>query len=98
MRSASFAAILIAICGLDWLHQPTVVPALAVGVFTVALPFFLMQPGMGLGVAASKTPRPNVARVRSNTNHTIFVVGDSWIVCRRHGVRAAVPATALRAP
>jgi len=34
-----------------------------------------MQPGMGPGVAASKTPRPNVARLRSLTSHTIFGVG-----------------------
>jgi hypothetical protein len=49
-----FATILVAICGLDWLRQPTVVPALLVGVFTVVFPFFLMQPAMGLG---SRLPR-----------------------------------------
>ena len=70
-----FATILFAICGPDWLHQPTVVPALVVGVFTVVFPFFLLQPGMGLGVAASKTVRPNLARLRSLTSHTIFGVG-----------------------
>jgi DUF2938 family protein len=70
-----FAAILVAICGIDWLHQPTVLPALVFGVFTVVFPFFLMQPGMGLGVAASKTPRPNVARLRSLMTHTIFGLG-----------------------
>jgi hypothetical protein len=70
-----FATILVAICGLDWLRQPTVAPALLVGVFTVVFPFFLMQPAMGLGVAASKTPTPNVARLRSLTSHTIFGVG-----------------------
>ncbi|HTD75135.1 MAG TPA: DUF2938 domain-containing protein [Steroidobacteraceae bacterium] len=71
----SFATILIAIWGPDWLRQPTVVPALVVGVFTVVFPLFLLQPGMGLGIAASKTPRPNVARLRSLANHTIFGVG-----------------------
>jgi hypothetical protein len=71
----SFATILVAIWGPDWLRQPTVVPALVVGAFTVVFPFFLLQPGMGLGIAASKTPRPNVARLRSLTNHMIFGVG-----------------------
>jgi len=71
-----FATILVAICGLGWLHQPIVVPALAVGIITVVFPFFLTQPGMGLGFAASKTPRPNVARLRSLTSHTIFGVGS----------------------
>src|SRR5271170_883856 len=45
-----FAAILVVTCGLDWLHRPAIVPALVVGVFTVVFPFFLLQPGMGLGV------------------------------------------------
>jgi hypothetical protein len=51
------------------------VSALVVGVFTVVFPFFLMQPGMGIGIAASKTPNPNVARLRSLTSHAIFGVG-----------------------
>ncbi len=70
-----FAIILVLTCGLDWLYRPAVVPALVVGVFTVVFPFFLLQPGMGLGVAASKTPRPNAARLRSLTSHTIFGLG-----------------------
>jgi hypothetical protein len=70
-----FATILIALFGLDWLYQPTIVPALVVGVVTVVFPFFLMQPGMGLGVAATKAPRPNAARLRSLMSHTIFGVG-----------------------
>ena len=70
-----FATLLVALFGLDWLHQPTIVPALVVGVFTVVFPFFLMQPGMGLGIAATKAPRPNAARLRSLMSHTIFGVG-----------------------
>lgn len=34
-----------------------------------------MQPGMGFGVAASKTPKPNVARLRSLAAHTVFGFG-----------------------
>ena len=70
-----FASILVALFGLDWLHQPTLVPALVVGVFTVVFPLFLLQPGMGLGVAATKAPRPNAARLRSLMSHTIFGIG-----------------------
>ena len=70
-----FAIILVALFGPDWLHQPTLVPALVVGVITVVFPFFLLQPGMGLGVAATKAPRPNAARLRSLMNHTIFGIG-----------------------
>jgi len=50
-------------------------PALAVGIGTVAAPFFLMQPGMGAGIAASRTPRPNAARLQSLLTHAVFGLG-----------------------
>jgi hypothetical protein len=34
-----------------------------------------MQPAFGLGVAASKTPNPNKARLKSLMTHTVFGVG-----------------------
>jgi hypothetical protein len=34
-----------------------------------------MQPGMGAGVFASRTPNPVAARLRSLTTHTIFAAG-----------------------
>jgi hypothetical protein len=66
---------LLAACGLDWARQPSPGAAIAFGILTVAAPFFVMQPGMGLGIAASKTPKPNVARLRSLATHTIFGLG-----------------------
>jgi Protein of unknown function (DUF2938) len=71
----AFATLLFAICGLDWMRHPTPVPALLVGLLTVVFPFFIMQPGMGLGVAASKTPKPTLARLRSLIGHTVFGIG-----------------------
>jgi len=71
----AFAATLIAICGLDWVRQPTPMPALAFGIVTVAAPFFLMQPGMGAGIAASRTARPAAARMQSLLTHAIFGLG-----------------------
>ncbi|WP_245417504.1 DUF2938 domain-containing protein [Aminobacter sp. AP02] len=70
-----FAGLLLTTWGIDWARNPTLLPALIVGVLTVAAPFFIMQPGMGAGVAASKTPRPNVARLRSLLTHTVFGFG-----------------------
>jgi hypothetical protein len=64
---------------LEWVRHPTVAPALIIGVGTIVAPFFLMQPGMGAGVAASKTPRPNVARLRSLITHAIY--GRSGRLC-----------------
>ena len=71
----AFAAVLLASCGLAWARHPTLAPALALGVATVAAPFLLMQPGMGAGIAASRTPRPNAARVQSLVTHAVFGVG-----------------------
>jgi hypothetical protein len=70
-----FAAMLLAACGLDWARQPSLGPALVFGILTVTAPFFVMQPGMGFGIAASKTPKPAIARLRSLATHTIFGLG-----------------------
>ena len=34
-----------------------------------------MQPGMGAGIAASRTPRPAAARLHSLVTHAIFGIG-----------------------
>ena len=91
-----FAALLLAVWGLAWVRQPTIGPALLVGIGTVAAPFLVMQPGMGAGVAASRTPRPAAARLQSLVTHTIFGLGlyaSGW-VARLHYVvvNAAVAA------
>jgi len=71
----AFAAVLLAIWGLDWARHPTIGPALIVGLGSVAAPFLLMQPGMGAGIAASRTPRPAAARLESLVTHGIFGLG-----------------------
>jgi hypothetical protein len=71
----SFAAILLGIWGLAWINHPTIGPALAVGIGTVAIPFLVMQPGMGAGIAASRTARPAAARLQSVITHAVFGVG-----------------------
>jgi Protein of unknown function (DUF2938) len=78
----AFAAMLLAIWGLGWVRHPTIGPALIVGLGSVAAPFLLMQPGMGAGVAASRTPRPAAARLHSLVTHGIFGLGlyaAGWI-------------------
>ncbi|MCZ3133241.1 DUF2938 domain-containing protein, partial [Acinetobacter baumannii] len=49
--------------------------ALIVGLASVVFPFLLMQPGMGAGIAARRTPRPGVARLRSLVTHAVFGLG-----------------------
>jgi hypothetical protein len=78
-----FAAALVWIVGSEWLRRPTLAPALAVGIVTVTAPFFVMQPGMGAGIAASRTPKPNAARLQSLITHTVFGFGlwaAAWVV------------------
>ncbi len=70
-----FAGLLLLIWGSEWAIRPTLVPALIVGLVTVVAPFFLMQPAMGAGIAASKTPNPHAARLRSLLAHAIFGLG-----------------------
>ena len=70
-----YAALLLAIWGLDWARHPTLAPALILALFTLIAPFFVMQPGMGAGIAASKTPNPNASRLRSVIAHTVFGIG-----------------------
>ncbi|WP_347262458.1 DUF2938 domain-containing protein [Rudaea sp.] len=79
----SYAAILLGIWGLAWIHHPRIGPALIVGIGTVAAPFLVMQPGMGAGIAASRTPRPAAARFQSLVTHAIFGLGlyaSGWAV------------------
>ncbi|WP_426074754.1 DUF2938 domain-containing protein [Janthinobacterium sp. DSP2-3-3] len=70
-----FAAVLLALVEREWVQQPTFAPALLVGLVSVAAPFCILQPGMGAGVAASKTSHPAAARLRSLMAHTAFGIG-----------------------
>ena len=71
----TFAIIFVTFVGDDWLQHPTPIPAIVFGVVMVLMPFFIMQPSFGLGVAASKTSNPTQARLRSLMNHTVFGLG-----------------------
>ncbi|WP_299341617.1 DUF2938 domain-containing protein [uncultured Pseudoxanthomonas sp.] len=75
LTGVAFAALLPVVWGDAWLRDPTPLPALLLGVGTVAAPFLLMQPGMGAGVAASRTAEPGRARLHSLVNHLVFGAG-----------------------
>ena len=70
-----FALALVLLASPQWLRAPTVLPAMILGLATVAFPFFVMQPSFGQGIAASKTPNPTQARLRSLMNHAVFGLG-----------------------
>lgn len=75
LTGIAFAAALVWIVGPEWLRRPALAPALAFGLATIAAPFFVMQPGMGAGIAASRTPKPNSARLQSLITHAVFGFG-----------------------
>lgn len=61
--------------GEAWLAAPTFLPAFVWGIVTVAAGWFLLQPGLGLGWAASKTANPARVRVMNLVAHTVFALG-----------------------
>lgn len=71
----AFVGVLVALAGIDWTANPTLLPAVLVGAGTVVAPLFVMQPAMGAGFAASKTPTPLKNCLRSLANHTVFGLG-----------------------
>ncbi len=71
----AFALMFVLFVSGTWLERPTLLPALVFGIVTVLVPFLVMQPSLGLGIAASKTPKPGQARLKSLMTHTIFGVG-----------------------
>ncbi len=66
------------IAGAAWLAEPTFLPVWIYALLTIAAGWFLLQPGMGLGVALSKTPNPSKGRLFGLIAHTWFGIG-LWI-------------------
>ena len=86
-----FAMLLVGFKGVEWLSHPTLIPALATGLISVVAPFFILQPAFGLGIAASRTAAPRVARRRSVITHLTFGLGlfvAGWLVLFFYPVQA----------
>jgi hypothetical protein len=64
----AFALLLPVFWGREWIERPTLLPALIVGIGTVAAPFFVMQPAMGLKPTST-------ARLHSFAMHAVFGIG-----------------------
>jgi hypothetical protein len=71
----AFAFLLLAVWGLDWARSPTILPPMLIGLGTIVAPWFILQPGMGAGIAGSKTPDPRAARLRNLATHTVYGIG-----------------------
>lgn len=71
----AFAFLLICWAGEHWLADPSLNDAVVIGMATLCVPFLLIQPCLGFGVAASKTPMPWRARVLSFITHLVYGTG-----------------------
>lgn len=63
------------IMGPDWFAAPRFLPAWIFGLATLAFGWFLLQPGMGMGWAASRMPNPARVRTLNLAGHTVFGFG-----------------------
>ncbi|EMH4161478.1 DUF2938 domain-containing protein [Pluralibacter gergoviae] len=70
-----FAFIPGGLAGEVWYSQPTLIPALAAGLLTLAFPLLVMQPAFGFGIAASRVPQPGRARLMSVLAHAVYGAG-----------------------
>ena len=71
----TFVFLLVLLYGKEWIENPSLKPALIIGLVTIVAPFFLMQPSFGIGIAGSKLPDPNIARFKSLIIHLIYGFG-----------------------
>jgi len=70
-----YGLIMAVLGGPAWLAAPTFLPAWILGIVTVGAGWFLLQPGLGIGWAASKLPNANTVRVMNLVAHTVFALG-----------------------
>lgn len=70
-----YGLLVFAFWGVPWLEHPTLLPPLIVSWALLIAPYFIMMPGMGSGIAGSKTPRPAVTRFKSVVGHSVFGLG-----------------------
>lgn len=70
-----YGLVLVVIWGAGWLEKPGIAAPLILTLALLVLPFFVMMPGMGMGIAASRTQKPNIARLKSVAGHSVFGIG-----------------------
>lgn len=75
LTGVAFAGLLVLLMGAGWLTTPRPGPALGFGLFTVLAPWLILQPAMGAGFFASRTPTPFANAVRNLANHAVFGAG-----------------------
>jgi Protein of unknown function (DUF2938) len=70
-----YGLLLLALCGKVWLERPTLLPPMILAWVLLVAPYLIMMPGMGMGIAGSRTPKPNITRLKSVMGHSVFGLG-----------------------
>jgi hypothetical protein len=65
-------------------RAPSLSSALVFGLLTLVAPWLIMQPAMGAGAFAARTPRPAVTRLVNLSMHTAFGISmyGAWLLVR----------------
>ena len=71
----AYGLLFLAIVGSGWMAAPTFLSAWIFALITIGAGWFILQPGLGLGIAASRTPAPWVVRGHNILGHTAFALG-----------------------
>ena len=78
-----YGLLLVGLWGEVWLERPTLLPPMIVAWMLLVAPYLIMMPGMGMGIAGSRMPRPNVTRLKSVMGHSVFGLGmyaTAWLL------------------
>jgi hypothetical protein len=71
----AYAALYLAITRWVLASGPTLISALVFAIALLVAPWFVMQPALGLGFFAARTPHPSVTRIVNISGHAAFGVG-----------------------
>jgi hypothetical protein len=78
-----YGLLLLKLWGKVWLARPTLLPPMLLAWVLLVAPYLIMMPGMGMGIAGSRTPKPNNTRLKSVMGHSIFGLGmyaTGWLL------------------
>jgi hypothetical protein len=70
-----YGLLLVMLRGKVWLERPTLLPPMLLAWALLVAPYLIMMPGMGMGIAGSRTPKPNATRLKSVIGHSMFGLG-----------------------
>jgi Protein of unknown function (DUF2938) len=71
----AFAFALVMVFGKNWLRSPSLLPAMIIGNVTLFIPFCIVQPALGFGIAFSKIPHAPFLIIKIILIHSIYGIG-----------------------